>query len=104
MILDNQVRAYRLKAGMSQTELARRVCVAGQNLSAVERGRLAPWPKLRKAVSVALGVPEDELFSIEGEPCQISKPDFPSEPGSTRNPIALSESKQGGKPRTVSEP
>jgi len=68
MVLDNQVKTYRLKAGMSQTELARRACVAGQNLSAVERGRLAPWPKLRKAVSEVLGVPEDDLFPDGDKP------------------------------------
>jgi len=73
MILDNQVKVYRLKAGMSQTELARRVFVAGQNLSAVERGRLAPWPKLRKAVSEVLGVPEDDLFPDGDKPKKEGK-------------------------------
>jgi transcriptional regulator with XRE-family HTH domain len=73
MIPNNQVKAYRLKAGMSQTELAWRIHIACTNLSAVERGRLAPWPKLRKAVSEVLGVPEDALFPDGDKPKKEGK-------------------------------
>lgn len=64
-MLKNNVRPYREKAGMSQVELARRTCIAPQNLSAIECGRLAPWPKARKALARALKVPEVELFPPE---------------------------------------
>jgi len=61
--MDNhKLREYREKAGMSQTELAWQVHIACTNLSAIECGRLAPWPKVKKALSKALKVPEDELF------------------------------------------
>ena len=58
----NRVREYREQAGISQTELARRVRVAGANLSAIERGKVAPWPKVRRALVRVLKQPESELF------------------------------------------
>ena len=39
--------------------------MAGQNISAIERGTLAPWPKARKALAEALKVAETELFPEE---------------------------------------
>ena len=62
----NKLRETREKAGLSQTELARRVCIACTNLSAIECGRLAPWPKVRKALARALKVTEAELFPNNG--------------------------------------
>lgn len=58
----NKIREFRQKAGISQTELARRICIACTNLSAIECGRLAPWPKVRRALVEALKVSEAELF------------------------------------------
>jgi transcriptional regulator with XRE-family HTH domain len=58
----NRIKEIRTKKGLSQVEVARRARVAAQNLSAVERGRLAPWPKLRKSLVRILGAPECELF------------------------------------------
>ena len=55
----------REKAGLSQVELARRARVASTNLSSIERGRLAPWPKIRRALARALKTPESELFPDE---------------------------------------
>lgn len=60
--MSNKVRHFREKAGISQTELARRIHVACTNLSAIECGRLAAWPKVRKVLVKALNVPETELF------------------------------------------
>jgi len=61
----NRLKGYREKAGLSQTELAWRSRMAGQNISAFERGTLAPWPKAKKALAEALQVGEDELFPEE---------------------------------------
>jgi len=61
----NRVRETREKAGMSQVELARRARIASTNLSSIECGRLAPWPKARKALAKALKIPEAELFPGE---------------------------------------
>jgi transcriptional regulator with XRE-family HTH domain len=58
----NRIREFREQQGLSQVEVARRARVAAQNLSAVERGRLAPWPKLRESLVRILGAPECELF------------------------------------------
>ena len=66
-MLNNRLKEYREKAGLSQTELAWRAKVAGQNISAIERGTLAPWPKARKALAEALKVAESELFPEESK-------------------------------------
>ena len=61
----NRIREFREKAGISQVELGRRARIAPQNLSAVERGKLAPWPKARRALSRVLKCSQTELFSPE---------------------------------------
>ena len=61
----NRLKEYREKAGLSQTELGWRAKMAGQNISAIERGTLAPWPRARKALAEALNVYECELFPEE---------------------------------------
>lgn len=60
--MSNKVRKFREKAGISQTELARQIHIACTNLSAIECGRLAAWPKARKALAKALKVSGTELF------------------------------------------
>jgi transcriptional regulator with XRE-family HTH domain len=65
VMIRNRLKEYREKAGLSQTELAWRSRMAGQNISAFERGTLAPWPKAKKALAEALQVGEDELFPEE---------------------------------------
>ena len=64
-MINNRLKEYREKAGLSQTELAWRAKMAGQNISAIERGTLAPWPRARKALAEALEVTETELFPEE---------------------------------------
>ena len=65
-MLNNRLKEYREKAGLSQTELAWRAKMAAQNISAIERGKLAPWPKARKALARVLRSSEIELFPEEG--------------------------------------
>jgi len=69
-MLNNRLKEYRERAGFSQTELAWRARMASQNISAIERGTLAPWPKAKKALAEALKVPEAELFP---EACENGK-------------------------------
>lgn len=64
---DNRVREFRERAGVSQVELARRARIAPQNLSAIECGRLAPWPKAKRALARVLRCSEAELFPSNGE-------------------------------------
>jgi len=66
-MLNNRLKEYRERAGLSQTELAWRAKMAGQNISAIERGTLAPWPRARKALAEALKVTETELFPGESK-------------------------------------
>ena len=63
----NTVRAVRLGRGITQTKLARLVEVPESQLCAVERGRLHPWPKLRRRLAEELEVPERELFPESAE-------------------------------------
>jgi transcriptional regulator with XRE-family HTH domain len=58
----NRIKERRQELGISQVELARRARMASPNLSAIECGRLAPWPKARKALAEVLGIPEAQLF------------------------------------------
>ncbi len=64
-MVHNRLKEYREKAVLSQTELAWLARMAGQNISATERGTLAPWPKARRALADALKVTEAELFPEE---------------------------------------
>ena len=61
----NRVRELREKAGLSQVELARRARIASTNLSSIECGRLAPWPKAKRALVRVLKCSQAELFPPE---------------------------------------
>ncbi len=61
----NKVREIREKKGMTQTELARRIRIGSPNLSAIERGRVVPWPKAKRALARVLKCSQDELFLVE---------------------------------------
>jgi len=63
--MSNRLKEYREKAELSQTELAWLAKVASQNISAIERGTLIPWPKIRKALAEALKIAEAKLFPEE---------------------------------------
>lgn len=65
--MNNRLKEHREKVGLSQTELAWRAKMAAQNISAIERGKLAPWPKARKALAEALSISESELFPEENK-------------------------------------
>lgn len=62
---NNRLKEYRERAGLSQTELAWLARMASQNISAIERGTLAPWPRARRALAEALKIAETELFPEE---------------------------------------
>jgi transcriptional regulator with XRE-family HTH domain len=59
---ENRLKEFRVKAGLTQTELSRKVRMCPQNISSIEHGRLAAWPKIRKALAKALKTTETELF------------------------------------------
>jgi len=59
---ENRIKEFREKAGLSQVELARRARIASTNLSAIECGRLAPWPKIKRRLARVLKITLEELF------------------------------------------
>ncbi len=61
----NRIKELREKAGLTQVELARKAHMASTNLSAIENGRLAPWPKMQRALTRALKTTQEELFQVE---------------------------------------
>ena len=61
----NLVRERRQQLGLSQTKLACMLGVAESTLSDLELGKRQAWPKIRKALSRALGRTEPELFPNE---------------------------------------
>ncbi len=64
-MVGNRIRECRERLGISQVELARRIRIASPNLSNIENGRLAPWPKARRDLSKVLKVPQKMLFPRE---------------------------------------
>jgi len=61
-MVENRIREFRERLGFSQVELARRARIASTNLSAIECGRLAPWPKIKRRLAKALKTTPEELF------------------------------------------
>ena len=64
-MITNRIKEFRERAGLSQVEVARRARMASTNLNAIENGRLAPWPKVKRALARVLKTTQDELFPDE---------------------------------------
>ena len=64
-MVKNRLKEYRERRGLSQVELSRLARVAAPNLSAIERGRLLPWSKIKRRLAKALKYTESELFPDE---------------------------------------
>lgn len=65
-MVENRLKEYREARGLSQVELSRLARVAAPNVSAMERGRLLPWPKVKRRLAKALRCTETELFPEKG--------------------------------------
>jgi len=64
-VIENRIKEFRELKKLSQVELARKAKMASTNLNAIENGRLAPWPKVKKRLAKVLGVTESELFPMD---------------------------------------
>ena len=64
-MVENRLKEYREARGLSQVELSRLARVAAPNVSAIERGRLLPWPKAKRRLAKALRCAEVERFPNE---------------------------------------
>ena len=58
----NAIRQFRKLQGITQTKLAARLGLSQGHLSELERGKIAPWPKVRRDLALVLGTTESELF------------------------------------------
>ena len=65
-MVENRLKEYREARGLSQVELSRLARVAAPNVSAIERGRLLPWPKVKRRLAKALRCTEADLFPENG--------------------------------------
>ena len=64
MDIGKQIRALRVRRGVTQEAMARRLGVSAQAVSKWERGAAAPDIAMLPELSVYLGVSIDELFSL----------------------------------------
>jgi putative transcriptional regulator len=65
--VDNQVREYREKAGLTQEELAGMVNLSRQSVIAIEKGRFTPSVLTALSISEALNVSVEKLFQLRKE-------------------------------------
>lgn len=63
----NRVKEVREEKGLTQTELAKRVHVYSSHLSAIERGKVVAWPKVRRDLAKVLKCSQAKLFPSNGE-------------------------------------
>lgn len=61
----NLIREKRQALGISQVRLATLTGIANGCISDFELGKREPWPRARKSLARALGVPESVLFLDE---------------------------------------
>ena len=61
------LRAIMKMRGLSQNRLAMDARIAPSELSKAINGKIPWYPKWRKGISDALGIPENELFNEGGE-------------------------------------
>lgn len=59
-----RVKEFRLKKGLTQEELARRVGVRRETIVFLEQGKYNPSLKLALNIAKELKIPVDELFSL----------------------------------------
>ena len=67
MQLRNSIRRLRFERSMTQEELALRVGVSRQTIMSIERARTNPSITLALKISLALMVPVEQVFMLEGK-------------------------------------
>jgi molybdate-binding protein/DNA-binding XRE family transcriptional regulator len=69
-MLENDVRASRVRLGLSQEELANRSGVSRAGISAIETGRLVPSTSTALALAAAMKTSVEALFRLPGTPAR----------------------------------
>lgn len=59
-----RIRAERLRRGWTQTVLAYKARLSTSDVSKIETGMQRPYPKQARALSVALGIPTENLLDV----------------------------------------
>ena len=67
MHLKNQVKVARVKAGLTQQELADQVGITRQTISLIEKGKYNPSLKLCLQICYAVHCQLDDIFWIDRE-------------------------------------
>jgi len=62
LVLKNNLKEYRTKAGFSQAQLAEMVGVSRNTISSIETGQFNPTAKLALVLCIALDKKFEELF------------------------------------------
>ena len=70
--IENRLRYYREKAGLSQEKLARMVNVSRQTIIAIEKGKYYPSLILALILARIFKVKVEDLFKLK-EDCQINE-------------------------------
>ena len=65
--IENRLRYYREKAGLSQEELAKMANVSRQTIIAIEKGRYYPSLMLALILAKIFGVSVEDLFKLKDE-------------------------------------
>jgi len=61
-VFKNCIRERRQELGLSQTQVACQIGMAGSTLSNLELGKWKPWPKAKRDLAKVLGISEEKLF------------------------------------------
>lgn len=64
--MENNIRALRKAAGLTQEDLARALGVTRQTINAIENDKYDPTLALGMKLARLLEVPVEELFTLEG--------------------------------------
>ena len=62
LILRNRLKEIRSDKGLSQSQLARIVCVSRNTISSIETGQYCPTAKLAYVLCIALDIKFEDLF------------------------------------------
>ena len=65
MPLQNQLKEYRSRLGINQTELGKRAGVSRQTISLIERGDYSPSVTLARKLARICGVQVEDIFQYE---------------------------------------
>lgn len=64
-VLDNSIRVFRAKAGISQAQLAEGIGVSRKTISTIEVGRFIPSTVISLKIARFFGVSVEEIFSLK---------------------------------------